>query len=192
MLEMKHVSKSFDGFKALDDLNLTVPKGSIYGLVGPNGAGKSTAIRILTGVYRPTEGEVSMEGMAIYENPMTKQRIGYKNAEEEIIARVHAPSELTRQIEAGVLSPGDKLPSVRELSASLTINPNTIQRAYRELENDGWIESAPGKGSFVRLGMRNGDKQQWQELDNAVRGLLSRGVALADITAHITGGERNG
>ena len=77
MLEMKHVSKNFDGFKALDDLNLTVPKGSIYGLVGPNGAGKSTAIRILTGVYRPTEGEVSMEGMAIYENPMTKQRIGY-------------------------------------------------------------------------------------------------------------------
>ena len=56
---------------------MTVPKGSIYGLVGPNGAGKSTAIRILTGVYRPTEGEVSMEGMAIYENPMTKQRIGY-------------------------------------------------------------------------------------------------------------------
>ena len=76
MLEMKHVTKCFDGFKALDDLNLTVPKGSIYGLVGPNGAGKSTAIRILTGVYRPTEGEVSMEGMAIYENPMTKQRIG--------------------------------------------------------------------------------------------------------------------
>ena len=77
MLEMKHVTKCFDGFKALDDLNLTVPKGSIYGLVGPNGAGKSTAIRILTGVYRPTEGEVSMEGMAIYENPVTKQRIGY-------------------------------------------------------------------------------------------------------------------
>ena len=77
MLEMKHVTKSFDGFKALDDLNLTVPKGSIYGLVGPNGAGKSTAIRILTGVYRPTEGQVSMEGMEIYENPMIKQRIGY-------------------------------------------------------------------------------------------------------------------
>ena len=97
-----------------------------------------------------------------------------------------------RQIEAGVLSPGDKLPSVRELSASLTINPNTIQRAYRELENDGWIESAPGKGSFVRLGLRSGDKQQWQELDSAVRVLLSRGVSLADIVAHITGGERNG
>ena len=54
-----------------------------------------------------------------------------------------------RQIEAGVLSPGDKLPSVREPSASLTINPNTIQRAYRELEAQGWIATVPGKGCFV-------------------------------------------
>ena len=77
MLAMKHVTKSFDGFKALDDLNLTVPKGAIYGLVGPNGAGKSTAIRILTGVYRPTEGSVSMEEQPIYENPEIKTRIGY-------------------------------------------------------------------------------------------------------------------
>jgi len=77
MLELKHVTKSFDGFKALDDLTLTVPKGAVYGLVGPNGAGKSTAIRILTGVYRPTEGSVTMEGMPIYENPAVKTRIGY-------------------------------------------------------------------------------------------------------------------
>ena len=74
---MKNVTKSFDGFKALDNLNLTVPKGAIYGLVGPNGAGKSTAIRILTGVYRPTEGTVSMEDQPIYENPDIKTRIGY-------------------------------------------------------------------------------------------------------------------
>jgi ABC-2 type transport system ATP-binding protein len=77
MLEMKHVTKNFDGFKALDDLNLTVPRGAIYGLVGPNGAGKSTAIRILTGVYRPTEGSVSMENAPIYENSAVKTRIGY-------------------------------------------------------------------------------------------------------------------
>ena len=100
MLEMKHVSKSFDGFKALDDLNLTVPKGSIYGLVGPNGAGKSTAIRILTGVYRPTEGEVSMEGMAIYENPMTKQRIGY--IPDDIFYFPSASLEEMRKFYAGI------------------------------------------------------------------------------------------
>ena len=49
----------------------------------------------------------------------------------------------------GVLEPGSKLPSVRELAAKLAINPNTIQRAYRELEAEGCIASAPGRGSFV-------------------------------------------
>ncbi len=77
MLEMKNVTKTFDGFKALDDLTLTVPKGAVYGLVGPNGAGKSTAIRHLTGVYRPDCGEITLEGTPIFENPATKLRIGY-------------------------------------------------------------------------------------------------------------------
>ena len=77
MLQMKHVTKTFDGFKALDDLTLTVPKGAVYGLVGPNGAGKSTAIRHLTGIYRPDEGEITLDGAPIYENPEAKMRIGY-------------------------------------------------------------------------------------------------------------------
>lgn len=50
---------------------------------------------------------------------------------------------------SGALPPGYKLPSVRELAASLAINPNTIQRAYRELEQEDYIVSVPGKGSFV-------------------------------------------
>ena len=77
MLEMKHVTKTFEGFRALDDLTLTVPKGAVYGLVGPNGAGKSTAIRHLTGVYRPDCGEITMDGQQIYENNAIKARIGY-------------------------------------------------------------------------------------------------------------------
>ena len=77
MLEMRNVTKTFDKFKALDDLSLTVPKGAVYGLVGPNGAGKSTAIRHLTGVYRPDSGEITMEGQKIYENNAVKSRIGY-------------------------------------------------------------------------------------------------------------------
>ena len=77
MLEMKHVTKCFGNFKALDDLSLTVPKGAVYGLVGPNGAGKSTAIRHLTGVYRPGSGEILMEGQPIYENDAIKARIGH-------------------------------------------------------------------------------------------------------------------
>ena len=77
MLEMKHVSKSFDGFKALDDLSMTVPKGAVYGLVGPNGAGKSTAIRHMTGVYRQDSGSVLLGGKPVYENPAVKETIGY-------------------------------------------------------------------------------------------------------------------
>ena len=77
MLEMKNVTKTFGAFKALDDLTLKVPRGAVYGLVGPNGAGKSTAIRLLTGVYRPDGGEITMEGAPIYENPAIKCRIGY-------------------------------------------------------------------------------------------------------------------
>ena len=50
---------------------------------------------------------------------------------------------------SGALPPNYKLPSVRELASSLTINPNTIQRAYRTLEQEGYIVSVPGKGSFV-------------------------------------------
>ena len=77
MLELKNVTKTFDGFKALDNLSMHVPKGAVYGLVGPNGAGKSTAIRHLTGVYVPDAGEITMEGQPIYENNDVKERIGY-------------------------------------------------------------------------------------------------------------------
>ncbi len=75
MLEAKSVVKTFDGFRALDEASLTVPTGSVYGLVGPNGAGKSTIIRHLTGVYRADSGEVLLEGQPIYENPTVKSRI---------------------------------------------------------------------------------------------------------------------
>ena len=77
MLEMKHVTKTFGDFKALDDLTMAVPHGAVYGLVGPNGAGKSTAIRHLTGIYRPDSGEITLEGLPIYENPAVKTTIGY-------------------------------------------------------------------------------------------------------------------
>ena len=77
MLELKNVTKTFGTFKALDDLTLSVPKGAVYGLVGPNGAGKSTAIRHMTGIYRPDEGSVTLEGLPIYENPAVKSTIGY-------------------------------------------------------------------------------------------------------------------
>ncbi len=76
MLEFRNITKSFGGFKALDDLTMTVPKGAVYGLVGPNGAGKSTAIRHAVGVYRPDSGSVTFDGQPVFENPEVKTRIG--------------------------------------------------------------------------------------------------------------------
>ena len=77
MIETLNVVKTFDGFRALDGLTMSVPKGSVYGLIGPNGAGKSTIIRHLTGMYRPDSGSVTIDGQPVYENTDIKGRIGY-------------------------------------------------------------------------------------------------------------------
>ncbi len=75
MIEVRDAVKRFDGFAALDGATLTVPEGSVYGLVGPNGAGKSTLIRHLTGIYRQDGGTVRVDGQEIWENTALKARI---------------------------------------------------------------------------------------------------------------------
>ena len=77
MIEAKNVSKSFDGFCALNDISCVIPDGCIYGLVGTNGAGKSTLLRIMTGVYRQDAGGLTYDGMPVYENPIIKKDIVY-------------------------------------------------------------------------------------------------------------------
>ena len=75
MIEVRDAVKKFDGFAALDGTTLTVPAGSVYGLVGPNGAGKSTLIRHLTGIYRQDSGEVTIGGGQGWEKAALKARI---------------------------------------------------------------------------------------------------------------------
>ena len=77
MLEIKNLTKRFGDFRVLKDLSMTVPRGAVYGLVGPNGAGKTTIIRHITGVLCQDSGTITLDGAAVYENPVTKQRIGY-------------------------------------------------------------------------------------------------------------------
>ena len=97
------------------------------------------------------------------------------------------------QITAGVLHPGDKLPSVRELAADLAINPNTIQRAYRQLEIEGFTVSVAGKGSFVcRIpDLRQQEKERlFKILDDTRAALLQLGVTPQELAAHMEkGGE---
>ncbi|MBP3673813.1 MAG: GntR family transcriptional regulator [Oscillospiraceae bacterium] len=92
------------------------------------------------------------------------------------------------QIAAGILRPGEKLPSVRELAVQLSINPNTIQRSYRQLEAEGWIATVPGKGCFV-CGLPEYTMEQKQELlaafDKTAAALLRIGVTREEMIARI-------
>ena len=62
MLEVKNLGISFGGLRAVDSLDMTIEKGELYGLIGPNGAGKTTAFNMLTGVYKPTDGVIKLDG----------------------------------------------------------------------------------------------------------------------------------
>ena len=65
LLEAKNLSITFGGLKAVDDFNVEIEKGELYGLIGPNGAGKTTIFNLLTGVYKPTEGQATLDGTVI-------------------------------------------------------------------------------------------------------------------------------
>ncbi len=77
MIQVKGLTKRFGDFTALEGLDMTVETGSIYGLIGVNGSGKTTLIRQLTGVLRPDEGEISIDGMHVFDNIEVKKRVGY-------------------------------------------------------------------------------------------------------------------
>ena len=92
------------------------------------------------------------------------------------------------QISAGVLKTGEKLPSVRELAVQLSINPNTIQRSYRQLEAEGWIATVPGKGCFV-CGLPEYTREQRLELlaafDKSAAALLRMGMSRKELSERI-------
>lgn len=77
MICAKNLTMKFDDFTALKNLNCEIPESCIYGLVGSNGAGKSTFLRLISGIYRANEGEITIDGKPVYENPDVKSQILY-------------------------------------------------------------------------------------------------------------------
>ena len=65
LLEVNHLNISFGGLHAVDDFHVSIEKGQLYGLIGPNGAGKTTIFNLLTGVYKPDEGIINLDGQDI-------------------------------------------------------------------------------------------------------------------------------
>ena len=81
MLKADHIQKTFGSRAALDDVSLTLESGHIFGLLGTNGAGKSTLLRAMAGLLRPDQGQVSLDGVPVPENPACKQAICYLSDE---------------------------------------------------------------------------------------------------------------
>jgi len=77
MIRATNVTKTFGDFPAVKNLSCEIPKGCIYGMIGANGAGKSTFLRLVTGVYKADEGEITLDGEAVYENPLAKRRMAF-------------------------------------------------------------------------------------------------------------------
>lgn len=93
MIEINNVSFEIDDKKILNKVNLKINKGKIFGIIGPNGVGKTTLLRCLTGIYKPTYGNVTYEGEDVYDNPKVKGDIGYV-ADENIMPANFRVSEI--------------------------------------------------------------------------------------------------
>ena len=81
MIELNGVTINFDNFKVLENIDLTIPKGSAFGLLGSNGAGKSTILRLLSGIYKAEGGNVLIDGEEVYDNIPIKQKVFFINDE---------------------------------------------------------------------------------------------------------------
>ncbi|MCH7491900.1 MAG: ABC transporter ATP-binding protein, partial [Gemmatimonadetes bacterium] len=78
MIRVEGLTKRYGNFVAVDNIDLHVPKGSIFGFLGPNGAGKTTTLRIIAGIMRPTKGRITLGGDDVVDNPMAaKRRLGF-------------------------------------------------------------------------------------------------------------------
>lgn len=121
MISAQNLTKRFGDFAALDNISCTIPQGCIYGMVGSNGAGKSTFLRVITGVYRPDAGTVTIDGQPIYENPAKKAEIAYVPDTLYFLngATMNRMAELYRAIH-----PDFDREKFRRLTAMFELNPD--------------------------------------------------------------------
>lgn len=137
MIEIKNITKIYDSQKALDNVSFTVGDGEVVGLLGPNGAGKSTLMKILTCFIPPTEGEASVCGHSIYDNPLEVRRnIGYLPEHNPLYLDMYV-REFLRFV-AGVHELKDINDRVEEVIARVGLTPESnkkigqLSKGYRQ------------------------------------------------------------
>ena len=127
MIEIKNITKIYDSQKALDNVSFTVGDGEVVGLLGPNGAGKSTLMKILTCFIPPTEGEASVCGHSIYDNPWEVRRnIGYLPEHNPLYLDMYV-REFLRFV-AGVHELKDVNDRVEDVIARVGLTPESTKK----------------------------------------------------------------
>lgn len=125
MIEVKSVTKTFDGYRALDNVSCKIREGCIYGMIGSNGAGKSTFLRLISGVYVPDSGEIFIDGEPVYENVKIKNRIAFVPDEFYFMtgSSMKRMAEIYRNVYSNFdIERFDKLTEMFKLNSSKSLN----------------------------------------------------------------------
>lgn len=123
MIRIEHLGRSFGEKKAVEDLNLTIESGEVFGLLGPNGAGKSTTIKMMTGILKPSEGDVTIEGHSIQKEPLeAKKCFGFVADTPDMFLGMKGIDYLTFIGSVFSLSPEEFQRNLKELSAEFRMD----------------------------------------------------------------------
>ena len=127
MITASYVTKRFDDTIALHKLNCTIPEGCVYGLVGSNGSGKSTLLRLISGIYRPEEGKITIDDQEVFDNPDVKKRIVF--VPDELFFLPHASLRRMEQLYASVY---ERFSHERfeTLLRDFSLNPNKLLSTF--------------------------------------------------------------
>lgn len=136
MIEVEHVSRYFDDFRAVDDISFSIQTGEIVGLLGPNGAGKSTTMRMITGYLGMSSGAIKIDGQSIIDNPKeSKRKIGYMPESAPLYSDMIVEDYLRYVAQMQNQNPDEKIPLLCKecgLSEVMYKNVGELSRGYRQ------------------------------------------------------------
>lgn len=164
MIEIKNVSKSYvKGKKSVDDLNLKINDGEIFGFLGPNGAGKTTTIRMITGILEPDEGDIFIDGKSIKDNPLeAKKNFGFVPDNSDMFLKLKGIEYLTFMADVYDVSEEKRKKRIETLTKKFDI--------YNELNDQIQSYSHGMRQKIVICGALLSEPKNWI-LDEPMTGL---------------------
>lgn len=194
VLEMKNISKSFPGVKALQDVDFTLCEGEIHALMGENGAGKSTLIKVVTGVYEKDQGEIYLKGMdkaAVIRSPQDAQNLKISTVYQEITLCPNLSVAENMYIGRGkgmgqnwkkMITDADKILKSLDISAQATQQLSSCSLAIQQMVAIARAVDMECKVLILDEPTSSLDEQEVEKLFGLMRDLKSRGVGIVFVT----------